>query len=140
METRANSITPPDSILLGSSVLRGEGSASGKHPINKGRFYTRSSLLERKKTGRVGARVHAQEGHRAKGGRAVRRGLQIRGREGKAEGKGGNGTGDEEETEKDGGEGRRVPDRFRSTVRLVSRRACKYRTRVPQEGERLIGG
>lgn len=67
METRANSITPPDSILLGSSVLRGEGSASGKHPINKGRFYTRSSLLERKKTGRVGARVHAQEGHRAKG-------------------------------------------------------------------------
>lgn len=40
---------------------RGEGSASGKHAINKGRFYTRSSLLERK-TERVGARVHAREG------------------------------------------------------------------------------
>lgn len=97
METRANSITPPDSILLGSSVLRGEGSASGKHPINKGRFYTRSSLLERKKTGRVGARVHARRAQGQRGG-AVRRGLKIRGREGKAEGEGGNGTGDEEET------------------------------------------
>lgn len=64
METRTNSITPLDSILLGSSA-RGEGSASGKHPINKGRFYTRPSLLERK-TARVGARararVHAREG------------------------------------------------------------------------------
>lgn len=51
---------------------RGEGSASGKHPINKGRFYTRSSLLERK-TKRVGARIHAREEE------GECRGLRIRG-------------------------------------------------------------
>jgi len=39
-----------------------------------------------------------------------------------------------------GGRRERVSDRFRSAVRFVSRRARKYRTRVPQEGERLIGG
>jgi len=56
---------------------------------------------------------------------------------------------DEEETwkrtdgrrERSEGEGEeRVSDRFRSAVRFVSRRARKYRTRVSQEDERLIGG
>lgn len=62
METRTNSITPPDSILLGSSV-RGEGSASGKHPINKGRFYTRARVSSRGRRSEW-ARVYMRERER----------------------------------------------------------------------------
>lgn len=57
--------------------LRGEGSASGKHPINKGRFYTRPSL-PREEDGaseRASARARAASTHARTG---VCRGLKIR--------------------------------------------------------------
>lgn len=77
METRANSITPPDSILLGSSafLVEREGSASGKHPINKGRFYTRARVSPRDEED--GARVYMRAGKSAE--RDGCRGLKIRG-------------------------------------------------------------